>query len=158
MIAILWSRMNAVDVAFTEAAVGAGISTVLMLAAAARVGRHERPATATAAGARGARWARWGALAVCALMAAALLWGARDMPRVGDPEAPALTHPGVARHYIEESDHEIGPPNMVTSVLGDYRGYDTLGETVVIFTAGFSVMLLLRLAQSHGRREEEGGR
>ena len=46
--------------------------------------------------------------------------------------------------WIEKGQEETGVPNMVTYGLADYRGYDTLGETSVIFTAGVSVILLLR--------------
>ena len=46
--------------------------------------------------------------------------------------------------YIEDGEEETEVPNMVTYILADYRGYDTLGETTVIFTAGISVILLLR--------------
>jgi multicomponent Na+:H+ antiporter subunit B len=63
------------------------------------------------------------------------------MPRFADPDAPIHRH--VAPRYIEDSPRETGVPNMVTSVLASYRGYDTLGETVVIFTAGIGVLLLL---------------
>ena len=49
----------------------------------------------------------------------------------------------MAHHYIEDTDDEIGVPNVVTAVLATYRGYDTLGETTVIFTAGVGVLLLL---------------
>jgi len=155
VMAILWCRMNAVDVAFTEAAVGAGISTVLLLAAISRIGRHERR-TPPSEEVRGrAKLSRVGAIVVCLVTAGALLYGTKDMPRVGDPDAPATTHPQVAVHYLTKSagkDGEVGPPNIVTSVLGDYRGYDTMGETVVIFTAGLCVVLLLRQAQSVRRR------
>jgi multicomponent Na+:H+ antiporter subunit B len=54
--------------------------------------------------------------------------------------------------YIEQTLKETNVPNVVTSVLADYRGYDTLGETTVIFTAGIGVMLLLRRT---GRRTAE---
>ena len=59
----------------------------------------------------------------------------------GDPAAPIHQH--VAPRYIEKSPAEIGVPNMVTSVLASYRGYDTLGETTVIFTAGLGLLLLI---------------
>jgi len=157
MMAVLWCRMNAVDVAFTEASVGAGISTVLMLAAVWRVGRRERtPGRGPAAAGRTV--SRTGAILVVLVTGAALLYGAQDMPVVGDAQAPANVHPLVVKHYLEKSaghHGEIGSPNVVTSVLGDYRGYDTLGETVVIFTGGLCVVLLLRLAQHAGPREEE---
>lgn len=71
-----------------------------------------------------------------------LIWSAQDMPDMGDPNAPTNHH--VAPYYIEHSEEEVGVENMVSAILADYRGYDTLGETTVIFTAGVSVLLLLR--------------
>jgi multicomponent Na+:H+ antiporter subunit B len=170
MMALLWCEMNALDVGFTEAAVGAGISTVLLLAAISRIGRREsarphghliKPALwsmrelrlrLAAEDARPRRTARLGALLVCALVAAALLYGTRHMPQVGDANSPANASWKVAQHYLNESKKEVGPPNVVTSVLGDYRGYDTMGETVVIFTAALCVLLLLRQARGGRRR------
>jgi multicomponent Na+:H+ antiporter subunit B len=169
MTAVLWSQMNALDVAFTEVAVGAGISTVLVLAAIGRIGRAERlepgtapeavpPEEAAAPTVHVVRRARehghrtaTAAVLLCALVAAALVYATRDMPTVGDPRSPAALHPEVARrfqHLSEEAPEgphsEVGMPNIVTSVLGDYRGYDTLGETTVIHTAALAVLLLLR--------------
>ena len=73
---------------------------------------------------------------------AALVYGTVDMPAFGDPNAPAQRYPSPT--YVEKAAEEIHVPNVVTAVLGSYRGYDTLGETVVIFTAGIGVLLLLR--------------
>jgi len=70
-----------------------------------------------------------------------LFYVARDFPRMGDPESPASTH--VSPRYIEDSESKAGAPNMVTAVLADYRSYDTLGETVVILTAGLACLLVL---------------
>ncbi len=76
------------------------------------------------------------------LVAAGILFYAdSQLPRVGDPQSPASTH--VSPYYIEHSHHETGAPNFVTAVLADYRGYDTLGETTVIFTAGLACLLIL---------------
>jgi multicomponent Na+:H+ antiporter subunit B len=72
-----------------------------------------------------------------------LLFGTQDMPDWGDPHSPASTH--VSPRYLKETIEETATPNAVTSVLADYRGYDTLGETTVIFTAGISCILVLRL-------------
>ena len=66
-----------------------------------------------------------------------------DMPQFGDPEAPAHTHPYVAQRYIAMAYEETGVTNMVTAILADYRGYDTLGELTVIFAAGAAVLSLL---------------
>ncbi len=292
VMAILWCRMNAVDVAFTEAAVGAGISTVLMVSAVSRVGRRTRPHPVVRPGIVPRGVTKAGALLAVIATAAGLLYAVPDMPVVGDPTAPATTHPLVERWYIEVSPDvpghpdeaayavwwiemdgeapwayldgalevrgqrggfplgrlvaadgrharlgestlvdeaqrffgdslpdveivlrdetgraqyrgvlpalqvanqgeldipegltdlafvgelppgdtppraragmrrrgvagEVGPANVVTSVLGDYRGYDTLGETVVIFTAGLCVVALLREAQFALRRKDE---
>jgi len=73
---------------------------------------------------------------------ALLIYGASDMPEWGDPQSPASTH--VSPEYIEESYEKTEVPNIVTAVLADYRGYDTLGETTVVFTAGIACALLLR--------------
>ena len=73
--------------------------------------------------------------------AAILFYAARDLPTMGDPAAPASTH--VSPRYIEKAVEETGATNMVTAVLADYRAYDTLGETVVIFTAGLACLLVL---------------
>ncbi len=80
-------------------------------------------------------------IAVC-LTSALLIYGTIDMPNWGDPQSPANRH--VSPRYIEKTLEETAVPNMVTSVLADYRGYDTLGETTVIFTAGISCILLIR--------------
>ena len=124
--------MDAVDVAFTEASVGAGISTILMLGTLALTSSKEAPGRP-----RRTTFALLAALATGVL----LVYGTLDMPHYGDPAAPIHNH--VAPHYIEQSWEEIGIPNVVTSVLASYRGYDTFGETTVIFAAAVGVLLLL---------------
>ena len=76
------------------------------------------------------------------LTGAVLVYGTIDMPAYGDPDSPTSRH--VSPRYIEKTEEETATPNMVTSVLADYRGYDTMGETTVIFTAGISCIFLLR--------------
>jgi len=139
--ASLFTVMDAVDVAFTEAAVGAGISTLLMLATLSLTTSQERPEP---------NRPKFMALAVVVLTGVALIYATFDMPRYGDPEAPIHHH--VAPRYIQDTEEEIGVPNMVTAVLASYRGYDTWGETTVIFTACLGVMLLLGGARTIYRR------
>jgi multicomponent Na+:H+ antiporter subunit B len=139
--ASLFTVMDAVDVAFTEAAVGAGISTLLLLATLSLTASQEHPER---------NRPRRGALVVVVLTGLALVYATFDMPRYGDPDAPIHHH--VADHYLEESEEEIGVPNIVTAVLASYRGYDTWGETTVIFTACVGVLLLLGGARSVYRR------
>lgn len=129
--AALYVVMDAVDVAFTEAAVGAGIATVLMLGTLSLTKDtekvHKKPPLL--------------ALLLVLVTGGVLVYGTLDMPRYGDPTAPVHQH--VGNRYIEKSGSEVGPPNMVTSVLASYRGYDTLGETAVVFTAAVGVLVII---------------
>ena len=127
----LFTVLDAVDVAFTEAAVGAGISTILVLGTLALVGHEQKKPTRSSVI----------PLLVVLLTGSVLVFGTLDMPPYGDPANPVHHH--VAPHYLEESEHEIDIPNVVTSVLASYRGYDTMGETTVIFTAMVGVLLLM---------------
>ncbi len=139
--AALYTVMDAVDVAFTEAAVGAGVSTVLMLRTLALTStradpRHNRPAV-------------FPLLAVLAI-GGVLVYGTFDMPHYGDGEAPI--HQYMAPRFLEDSVDEIGVPNIVTAVLASYRGYDTFGETTVIFAAAVGALMdLIREIESHDR-------
>jgi len=137
--------MDAVDVAFTEAAVGAGISTVLMLATLALTTREENPRPNAP---------RLVPLALVVATGALLVYATFDMPHYGDTAAPIHHH--VAPHYIEKSAEEVGPPNIVTSVLASYRGYDTLGEVFVIFTAAIGVLTIM--GRVPARREKTDGK
>ena len=85
---------------------------------------------------------RFFALIAVLMTAAVLVYATVDMPDFGDPSSPASTH--VSPVYIQEAYEKTATPNVVTAVLADYRGYDTLGETTVIFTAGVVCMMLLR--------------
>lgn len=143
--ASIFLTMDAADVAFTEASVGAGISTVMMLATLALTGAREKPPSAG--------WHRNLRLLVVGITGVVLVWGTLDMPGFGDPDAPAQRH--VAPRYLQESGEEVGIPNVVSSVLASYRGFDTLGEVIVVFTAGLGVLLLLGTRGGSKRREEE---
>lgn len=134
--------LDAVDVAMTEASVGAGVSTVLLLATLHLVKTTEM------------RQIRPSLLPLFASLGTGvvLVWGTLVLPPFGTPDAAIHKH--VAPRYIADSIKDTNVPNVVTSVLADYRGYDTLGETTVIFTAGIGVMLLLRKARRRGRRDD----
>lgn len=79
---------------------------------------------------------------IIVIFGALLIFSAVDFSNWGDPHQPASVH--VSPRYIERTMAETGIPNIVTAVLADYRSYDTLFETSVIFTAGVVVILLLR--------------
>tara|TARA_B100000315_G_scaffold258403_1_gene310350 strand:+ start:104 stop:658 length:555 start_codon:yes stop_codon:yes gene_type:complete len=135
--ASLYVLLSAVDVAFTEAAVGAGISTLLMLATLAITSEYEKKSERS----------NWLPKVIVFVTGGVLIYGTLDMPLYGAADAPANLH--LIPRFILESGTEIGIPNIVTSVLASYRGYDTLGETVVIFTAAIGVLVLL--GRGHNR-------
>ncbi len=91
---------------------------------------------------------------ILGLLFVGLLAGVRDLPPVGDPASPASTH--LSPRFIEEARRETGALNMVTAVLADYRGYDTLGETAVIFAAGLGVFVILAGSVGGPRRDRPG--
>ena len=132
LMATVLVALDAVDVAMTEAAVGAGVSTVLLLGALHLVASREakplhRPFVP---------------LVVALAVGGVLAYGSLGLPAFSDPQAPIHVH--VAPRYLQQGPVETGIPNVVTAVLASYRGYDTLGETVVVFTAGAGVIALLR--------------
>jgi multicomponent Na+:H+ antiporter subunit B len=138
--ASFYVHLTAVDVAFTEASVGAGISTLLMLATLAITGEYEKKHTTSDF---------FFPLLIVVVTGAALIYGTLDMPLYGALDAPANSH--LIPRFIEQSGSEIGVPNIVTSILASYRGYDTLGETVVIFTAAIGVLVLLGRGRNRWR-------
>jgi len=142
--ATLFVTMDAVDVAFTEAAVGAGIATILMLATLAITSARQKPHAKRPLV----------PLLVAIATGLVLAYGISDLPRFGDPLAPANLH--VVPRYIEQSDEETGVPNIVTAVLASYRGYDTLGEVTVIFTAGVGVLVLIGRTRRRRTDDDDG--
>lgn len=142
--ACLFVLLDAVDVAFTEASVGAGVSTVLILSALALTEHRDRPPQPRHQAL---------ALVVCLPVGILLMLTASEWPALGDPTSAVHQHPLTA-HYLERSPEETGLPNVVTSVLASYRGYDTLGEVVVVFTAGMAVLMLLWGRRPTAARED----
>lgn len=146
LIASVMLALDAVDVAMTEAAVGAGISTVIFLSTLhltrTREYSRSRPAFLP--------------LATTLIIGAALIWGTWDLPDFGTSVAPIHLH--TTPVYLEAAKQHLIAPNVVTAVLADYRGFDTLGEVFVVFTAGLGVILLLRgrpkAATGEGRKEK----
>ncbi len=137
--------LDAPDVAFTEAAVGAGITTILMLATLSLTPRSRRGDGRLSSKDFDEKPSKTPILPllVVAITGCALVYGTFDMPYFGDAQAPIQLYPDPS--FIEKSKLDMhGLPNVVTAVLASYRGYDTLGETAVIFTAGIAVLLILR--------------
>lgn len=137
-LALVWAWLGAVDVAFVEAVIGAGLATVLFLVTlfdtAPKDSRLRRPPPPLA-----------GVLGL-PMLGVLLLFVANDLPLFGDVTSPPSVH--ISPGYLGQSFADTHTPNVVTAVLMDYRAFDTLIETVVIFTAGISCALLLRKGES----------
>jgi multicomponent Na+:H+ antiporter subunit B len=140
LMATVLVAMDAVDVAMTEASVGAGISTVLFLGALHLCRSEEaRPSHRP-----------WGPLALSVAVGGALVYGSLGLPEFADAGAPIHRH--VVPRYLNDAVAETGVPNVVTAVLASYRGFDTFGETTVVFTAGAGVVALLRRRRAERER------
>lgn len=98
--------------------------------------------------------------AVFALFAGLLVYAASGLPERGNPAAPMNREtslagtPNAPSYYIEHAHEDAETPNMVTVILADYRGYDTLGEETVIFTAGLVCFLILRRGRERHKKEK----
>ena len=132
LMATLLLIFDAVDVALTEASVGAGISTVLMLTVLyyTKV-NEEKP-----------KFKSILPLTICLTIGGLLIYGTYGLPPFGASGTPIHTH--ISVQYLERSMSETGVPNVVTSVLASYRGFDTLGEVIVVFTAAIGVLSILK--------------
>ena len=130
--ALVFLVLDGVDVSLTEAAVGAGISTILFLSCLKHmdfiIKKNTKPLFLN--------------LILFLVLVVSLSYIISDLPKFGEAKASVDSY--VTNYYIKNTDKEIGIPNVVTSVLASYRGFDTLGEVVVIFIAGISVIGILR--------------
>ncbi|MXX99188.1 MAG: DUF4040 domain-containing protein [Gammaproteobacteria bacterium] len=140
--ASLYMILDAPDVAFTEAAVGAGISTIFFLITISVV-EERRIYTAAM---------KIPALVLSLIVGVLIYYSMLDLPKLSDSDL--ALHAYVARYYIEHSMSDIGIPNVVTSVLASYRGLDTLGEVAVIFTAGIGVLIILGRHIAKGKEND----
>ena len=135
--AILYTYLLAPDVAMTEAAISAGVTTILLLLTIART---TRPSTEKIF-----ERINVPAVIVVGTFLVVMLWQVLpSMAVVGDPEAIAWANPEVTQYYIENTYRDTGVQNAVSAVLAAYRGFDTFGEAVVVFAAGIAVLLVLK--------------
>jgi len=134
--AVLYTFYRAPDVALTEAAVSAGITTVLLLLTIAKTSRIDHDASYDSVDPT--------ALAVVALLGVAIASTLSSIPAVGDPTAAVWSNEAVTQYYIAQTYADTHVDNTVMAVLAGYRGFDTFGEAVVVFAAGVATMLVLR--------------
>ncbi len=131
-IGICYLFMDAPDVAMTETALGACLSTCVLLNLVKIVGedtgktRKSKTIFATI---------------LCSVFVICLSWAALDLPLFGAPDSPLQSH--LTKYYVENTHSDIAIPSMVAAILASYRGYDTLGETAVILIAGLAVLVII---------------
>lgn len=87
------------------------------------------------------------ALLILAPLSGVLIAGSMSLPPLRSADVPIRTR--VEPYYIEHAVEQTETPNVVSAILADYRGFDTFGETTVVFTSGLACYLLL------GRREDD---
>ena len=139
-LAMLWLTLQAPDVALTEAAIGAGVTTILFILTLTKTVRPTIEGSVFTP-------INWPAAGVAVLFAGALLWTVPAIPAIGDPAAIAWSNPEVSQFYLENAYKQTGVENVVTAVLAAYRGFDTFGEAVVVFAAGVAVLVVIREEQ-----------
>ncbi|MFP4546989.1 MAG: hydrogen gas-evolving membrane-bound hydrogenase subunit E [Fidelibacterota bacterium] len=94
-------------------------------------------------------------LVVCTVVVLLLItWSSLDLlkalPAFGEPKMDT------AQYYVQNGNgaRETGSANIVTSIILDYRAYDTLGEVTVLFTAILGALTILRIKSNRGKGEE----
>nr|WP_299235937.1 DUF4040 domain-containing protein [Natronomonas sp.] len=134
--ALLYTLLLAPDVGLTEAVIGAGVTTLLLLLTIARTVRPSGDRTAERVDPR--------ALFACGALAVVFGLTLPGLPAVGDPNAPIVSYEAVTGYYLSNSYADTGVENTVTAVLAAYRGFDTFGEATVVFGAGVATLVVLR--------------
>jgi len=133
--AALYTFYRAPDVALTEAAISAGVTTVLLLLTLAKTTRIDHDVAFESV--------NLPAVGAVGLLFGGLLLTMGDIPAVGSPDAPVWSNPEVSQWYLRESYAQTGVENSVMAVLAAFRGFDTFGEAVVVFAGGIAALIVL---------------
>jgi multicomponent Na+:H+ antiporter subunit B len=136
LVAVMFAGMAAVDVAFVEAVLGAGLTGILFIVLIRATGQRADELSLESL------TNRLAVLPIVGALVALMIYASVDLPDRGDPGAPAHQH--VSPEYLRRAVPETETPNVVTAILADFRSLDTLGEVVVVLTAGLAVLLILR--------------
>lgn len=159
VMSVVWMIIESPDLAITEAAVGAGITSVLFFVTLNRIhsmfkntkDKKENPDEELPQVKRFKVLYVTVAVVFTVFFSVLLVLTVSSSPRIGDVNNPANNE--VAERYIEEGLEETGATNIVAGMILDYRAFDTLGESHVLFVATITVTVLLRLDK---RKRKEG--
>lgn len=140
---ILYLVMDAPDVAMTEAALGTCLTTIILLKCSAQYSKDSSSITSDIDeddAASSEFWRKAFALVLCSAFGIALIYSGLDLQKYGVGNSPVQN--GAQEYYNSNTMKEIGIPSFVAAILASYRGYDTLGETSVIFIAGICIIMI----------------
>lgn len=154
VMSIIWIMLESPDLAITEAAVGAGVSSILFFVTLKKIHAVDREEEAkkeldVAETERHLEMKIFDkafkatSVVVCISIIIILLVVVSDLPRFGNAGNPDNNE--VAERYILSGLQETGAVNIVTGMILDYRAFDTFGESCVLFIAATCVMILLRV-------------
>lgn len=130
MIGLCYLLMDAPDVAMTEAAIGACLSTIILLSFTRKINKDEIEGSC----------GRLLAIILSIFLIGIFIHASVDLGSYGD--AKTQVHGHINQYYLKSTREEIGIRSFVAAILASYRGYDTLGETTVIFTAALAVAII----------------
>jgi multicomponent Na+:H+ antiporter subunit B len=133
---VLYLFLDAPDVAMTEAALGASLSTVIFINVLKKIDKGEEVALVNAR-----NDFSYSALIICIMVFITFLYSFIDVADFGNQDS-AITN-GISKYYIDNTKKDVGIDSFVASILASYRGFDTLCETSVIFLSAISVSFIL---------------
>ena len=153
IMSMIWILLESPDLAITEAAVGAGVTSVLFFITLKRIGaigkEHVEKPDETTREIHTRTWVRRferyykeAAIVLGMVIIVALLFTASNTPAFGNADNPQNNE--VSERYLEKGLEETGAVNAVTGMILDYRAFDTFGESCVLFIAAACVLILLR--------------
>ena len=153
VMSMIWVLLESPDLAITEAAVGAGVTSVLFFITLKRISAmgkehaDEQDMTTREINSRSAvklfdRFYKIAAIVLGAAIIVALVVMVSNLPEFGNAANPYNNE--VSERYLEKALEETGAVNAVTGMILDYRAFDTFGESCVLFIAAACVLILLR--------------
>lgn len=145
VMSIVWMIIKSPDLAITEAAVGAGITSILFFITLSSVGElkeFENIGFDKKPEKKNSKLFNAVGLAITLVIIILLLNTVSKLPNFGDISNPVFNE--VYNRYVEMGMEDTGALNLVAGVILDYRAFDTFGEAIMIFTALVGLLMLLK--------------
>lgn len=133
LLSICYLFMDAPDVSMTEAAIGSSLSTILLFRFITTVGEKVFVSS---------KRYKVAGFIISTTFFCLMVYGILDITPYGETNEAFHNH--INKYYIENTSKDIGIFSFVAAILASYRGYDTLGETTVIFLSAVALMVILK--------------